>query len=342
MDKKRVLSGMRPTGKLHLGNHFGALSNWLKLQSSDPGCFYMVADWHALTTDYADTSNVESNAGEMVLDWLAQGLDPKKSVLFRQSWVAEHAELALILSMITPLSWLERNPTYKEQMNELKDRDISTHGFLGYPVLQAADILLYHASHVPVGEDQLPHLELTREIARRFNHIYKKQVLKEPQAILSNTPKVPGTDGRKMSKSYDNCVYLADEEPVLKKKINSMYTDPQKIRADDPGHPLPCPENPPGCVVFALHKIYGRPETLGPREADCRSGALGCVACKKDLFESMNNALGPAREKRRSLEKEKDLVRSILSDGSKKARETASRTVEEIRRAVRFESEGGR
>ena len=240
MSKRVILSGMRPTGKLHLGNWLGALSTWVKLQNdSNTECFFMVADSHALTTDYQDTSIIEANIHEMVLDWLAAGLDPARSVIFRQSWVKEHSELALILSMITPISWLERNPTYKEQIVELKDKEIATQGFLGYPVLQAADILLYGATHVPVGEDQLPHLELSREIARRFNFIYKKQVFTEPQAVLSQSPKVLGLDGRKMSKSYDNCVYISDPEAPLKKKINSMFTDPLKQRAGDKGHPTP-------------------------------------------------------------------------------------------------------
>lgn len=331
---------MRPTGKLHLGNALGALSNWVQLQE-EPGtdCFYMVADWHALTTDYQDSASAEANIDDMVLDWLASGLDPEKSILFRQSWVKEHCELALLLSMITPLSWLERNPTYKEQMTELKDKDISTHGFLGYPVLQAADILLYRATHVPVGEDQLPHLELTREISRRFNFIYKKPVLVEPQAILSQSPKVPGIDARKMSKSYDNCVYVSDSEPELKKKINSMFTDPNKIRANDPGHPLPSPENPTGCVVFALHGIYEKSKSdLKKREEACKTGNLGCVQCKKELLDTMNEALKPAREKRSGLSRDKNLVRNVLAEGSRQAEKKAAVTMEEVRDALGFTS----
>ncbi len=334
---KRILSGMRPTGKLHLGNVLGALSNWAKLQSEGSECFYMVADWHALTTDYEDTGKIESNIEEMVTDWLAGGIDPEKSVVFRQSWVAEHSELALILSMITPISWLERNPTYKQQMVEIEGRDISTHGFLGYPVLQAADILLYNATHVPVGEDQLPHVELTREITRRFNHIYKKEVLTEPQALLSPTPKVQGLDGRKMSKSYDNCIYLADSPDDIKKKIQSMYTDPKKIRANDPGHPEPCPENEPGCVVYSMHKIYeGSEDKVKARGDACRSGALGCVACKKDLLQEMTVALGPIQEKRKSFAGKKGLVKDILIEGSKRAEERAGRTMDAARRAIHF------
>jgi len=338
MKGRVVLSGMRPTGKLHFGNMVGALSSWIKLQSdSTTRCFYMVADWHALTTDYQDTSIVEDNIEDMVLDWLAAGLDPKKSVIFRQSWVPEHAEFALLLSMITPLSWLERNPTYKEQVTELKDKEISTHGFLGYPVLQAADILLYQASHVPVGEDQLPHLELTREIARRFNFLYKKPVLVEPSALLSKSPKVLGTDARKMSKSYDNCVYISEPESSLKKKINSMFTDPHKVRADDPGHPKPCPENPTGCVVFSLHDILEVDRNaFRDREERCRDGRLGCAACKKDLLETMTLSLKPVREKREVLIKEKNIVSEILIEGSRTAQLVAQETMNQVLDAIHF------
>jgi len=336
MAVKRILSGMRPSGKLHLGNHVGALSNWVKLQEElSNQCFYMVADWHALTTDYENPSAIEQNVEDMVLDWLAAGLDPKRSVIFRQSWVREHAELNLILSMITPVSWLERNPTYKEQMGEIKDKDISTHGFLGYPVLQAADILLYQATHVPVGEDQLPHLELTREIARRFNFLYKNNIFVEPQHILSHSPKVPGTDARKMSKSYDNCVYLTDDEPTLKKKVNSMFTDPNKIKAHDKGHPIPSPENPTGCVVFALHRILGEgPQELHKRETDCRSGALGCSPCKGDLLPRLNDYLAPIRTRRKMFEGERGLVRKILMEGSAKAEIVARQTLEKVSHAI--------
>ena len=331
--KKRViLSGMRPTGKLHLGN-------WIELER-EPGTerFYMVADWHALTTDYEDPKNIEGNIEEMALDWLAAGLDPQKSVIFRQSWVREHAELSLILSMITPVSWLERNPTYKEQVVELKDKDISTHGFLGYPVLQASDILLYQATHVPVGEDQLPHLELSREIARRFNFLYKEAVFTEPQAILSHSPKVPGTDARKMSKSYNNCVYISDDEPALKKKVNSMFTDPLKKKAGDRGHPRPSPENPTGCVVFALHEVLGEPkDSLAQREKTCKDGSLGCMNCKSELAERLNERLSPIREKREKLAREKGLVKKMLMEGSIKAGAVASQTLERVRKTIGLE-----
>lgn len=338
MAKKIVLSGMRPTGRLHLGNFAGALSNWVKLQNqAENQCLFMVADWHALTTDYEDTSKIESNIEEMVLDWLSVGLDPKKAILFRQSWVKEHSELALILSMITPLSWLERNPTYKEQIVELEGKALSTHGFLGYPVLQAADILLYGATHVPVGEDQLPHLELTREIARRFNYLYKKSVFVEPEALLSLTPKVRGIDGRKMSKSYGNVIEIAEEENVLKKKIQELFTDPLKLKANDPGHPRACAENPKGCSVFALHEIYEESKEKNHlREKACEEGALGCVKCKNELFMEMNEALKPYREKRLFFRKEKGKVNQILKEGSKLAMELAAKTLKSAREAIQY------
>ncbi len=338
MLKKIILSGMRPTGKLHIGNALGALSNWISLQD-EPGtlCYYMVADWHALTTDYKDPSATEKNIEDMVLDWIAQGLDPEKSIIFRQSWISEHADLALILSMITPLAWLFRNPSYKEQMSELKEKEIATHGFLGYPVLQAADILLYRATHVPVGEDQLPHLELTREIARRFNHIYGKNILLEPAAILSPSPRVAGLDGRKMSKSYENCIYISENESAIKKKINSMFTDPTRIKATDRGHPDPCPENPTGCAVFATHKLYtSQAPTLNARANACREGQLSCSQCKNELFLSVNNALAPMREKRESLAAKKGRVSEVLRAGTQKAKVMANSTYGSVRDALHF------
>lgn len=353
---RTILSGMRPTGKLHLGNFEGALSEWIRLQNEkNTKCFFMVADWHALTTEYEESASIEENIEEMVLDWLSAGLDPEKSVIFRQSYVREHAELSLLLSMITPISWLERNPTYKEQLTELKEKEISTHGFLGYPVLQAADILLYGATHVPVGEDQLPHLELTREIARRFNYLYKKKVFIEPQAILSQSPKLLGIDGKKMSKSYRNTVEVSESENSLKKKINEMFTDPNKIRASDPGHPRPCAENPTGCVVFSLHEIYPLesraapqpsrefqrvneilPRPLAVREKQCKEGSLGCVQCKQELFEELKLKLAPVREKREMLCKKKGVVTKILLEGSKKAERVARKTLEAALIAMGF------
>ena len=340
--KRIILSGMRPTGKLHLGNWMGALSTWVRLQQEpDTQCYYMVADWHALTTDYENTERIETNIEEMVLDWLAAGIDPQKSVIFRQSWVGAHAELALILSMITPISWLERNPTYKDQLNELKDRDIATHGFLGYPVLQAADILLYRATHVPVGEDQLPHVELTREIARRFNHLFSRDgnniQLTEVQALLSSTPKVPGLDARKMSKSYNNCIDVAEDSEILRKKIFSMFTDPLKIKATDAGHPEPCEKNPSGCVVYAFHKIFKEDSGgLIRRAQSCMDGTLGCVACKKDLFARMENQILPQREERKKFSQKNKIVQEILEAGSRQADAMAQSTLDGVRKAIHF------
>jgi tryptophanyl-tRNA synthetase len=323
--KKRILSGMRPSGKLHLGHLFGALNNWIKLQE-EYDCYYMVADWHALTTDYSNTDSIEENVREMVIDWLTVGLDPEKSVIFRQSHITEHAELYLLLGMITPLGWLFRCPTYKEQLKEITGKDLHTYGFLGYPVLQAADILIYKANAVPVGEDQLPHLELTREITRRFNNFYGN-VFIEPQAILTKSARVPGIDARKMSKSYGNAVTLAEEPESIKKKVQQMFTDPQKLRADDPGHPE-------GCVVFAFHKIYNK--EFKSLEEECKKGQTGCVNCKKKLFELLVKALEPLRAKRADIVKNKKLVDDVLSEGQKKARETVSKTMRQVRDAVKL------
>jgi tryptophanyl-tRNA synthetase len=323
--KDVVLSGMRPTGKLHLGHYFGALVNWVRLQR-ECRCYYMVADWHALTTDYADTSELEENTWEMLVDWLAAGLDPDQCVIFRQSAVKAHAELHLILSMITPLSWLERCPTYKEQMKEVENKDLSTYGFLGYPVLQAADILLYKASHVPVGEDQLPHLELAREICRRFNNFYGP-VLKEPQAILTQAPKVPGLDGRKMSKSYGNAICLSDSPEEIKAKVQTMYTDPAKIRVNDKGHPE-------GCVVYAHHQLY-TPEQA-EIEQRCKAGKIGCVACKARLTETMTAGLEPLRAAHARWAAKKDQVDDIVQAGSQKAAAVAESTLGEVYRAMKI------
>jgi tryptophanyl-tRNA synthetase len=262
--RKRVLSGMRSTGKLHLGNYVGALDNWVRMQD-EYECYFCVVDWHALTTDYADTSRVKQNSVEVALDWLAAGLDPEKCVIFIQSHVPEHAELHLLLSMITPLGWLERVPTYKEQRENIKDKDLGTYGFLGYPVLQAADILMYKADVVPVGEDQVAHIELTREIARRFNGFYGKRgdVFPQPQALLTRSPKLPGTDGRKMSKSYGNAILLTDPEPVVRQKLKTMVTDPARVRRSDPGNPDVCP-------VGDLHKIFSSAETMEKVNIGCR------------------------------------------------------------------------
>ncbi len=321
--RKNILSGMRPTGKLHLGNYWGALVRWLELQADpDYRCFFMVADLHALTTDYAESKTLKSKVEEMVLDWLAVGLDPEKSVIFQQSRVSEHAELALLFSMITPLGWLERIPTYKEQLRELAEREITTHGFLGYPVLQAADILLYKAFGVPVGEDQLSHVEITKDLARRFNHLYG-DVFPEPKALLGKTARVPGLDNRKMSKSYGNAIELTDDEGVLKKKVSQMFTDPAKIRANDPGHPE-------GCVVFAFHKIYNPDSAV--REAECKEGRIGCVACKTHLLSLMNPAMKTVRERRAALKPSQ--AWDVLEKGNERARSVARETLDEAMKAI--------
>lgn len=320
---KRILSGMRPTAKLHLGNLLGALDNWKKLEGEDS--YFMIADWHALTTEYASHAEIKKNVLEVVMDYFAAGLDPARSTIFVQSLVPEHAELALLLSMITPLSWLERNPTYKDQLQEQKGKDLSTHGFLGYPVLQAADILLYKADAVPVGEDQLPHLELCREIARRFNHLYKP-VFKEAEAILTKTPKVPGTDGRKMSKSYGNTIDLSDSSQEVDKKVMSMVTDPARKRREDKGHPEVCP-------VYFFHTIFNKAnqETVAK---ECRNAERGCVECKREMASHLSPFLKPIYEKRKQLEGKKDQVKEMLIEGSKKARSIASETLREAKEAV--------
>ncbi|WP_204305157.1 tryptophan--tRNA ligase [Desulfurobacterium thermolithotrophum] len=326
-DIKRVLSGMRPTGKLHLGNYFGALKTWLKLQDKAES-FFFIADWHAITTSYHDTGKLSDNTVEMMADWLAAGLDPEKSILFVQSFVKEHAELYLLLGMIVPVKWLERNPTYKEMMENLKDREVATYGFLGYPVLQAADIVIYKADVVPVGIDQIPHLELTREIARRFNNLYGR-IFPEPRPYLSEAPKLPGLDGRKMSKSYGNCIYLSDSEKEINKKVRSMVTDPARVRKTDPGHPEVC-------SVFAYHKIFTPSEKVKELEESCRKGEIGCVQCKKELSKILNNFLSPIREKREQyLQKKGDMI-EIFVEGSKKARKIAQETMEEVRKAMNF------
>ncbi|ADY73921.1 tryptophanyl-tRNA synthetase [Desulfurobacterium thermolithotrophum DSM 11699] len=326
-DIKRVLSGMRPTGKIHLGNYLGALKTWLELQDKAE-CFFFIADWHAITTSYHDTKDLADNTLEMMADWVAAGLDPEKSVLFVQSSVKEHAELHLLLSMITPVRWLERNPTYKEMMENLKDRELATYGFLGYPVLQTADIVLYKADTVPVGIDQIPHLELSREIARRFNRFFGK-LFPEPRPYLSEAPKLPGLDGRKMSKSYGNCIYLADTEEEVNKKVMSMVTDPSRVRKTDPGHPEIC-------SVFAYHKIFTPLDKTKELEEACKKGEIGCVQCKKELAKNLNNFLVPIREKRQSLLSNPSKLIEVFSEGSKKAREVAKKTMEEVRNAINF------
>jgi tryptophanyl-tRNA synthetase len=326
--RKRVLSGMRPTGKLHLGNYVGALANWVRMQD-EYECFFCVVDWHALTTDYADTSHVKENSLEVALDWLAAGLDPEKSVIFIQSHVPAHAELHLLLSMITPLGWLERVPTYKEQRENIKDKDLGTYGFLGYPVLQAADILMYKADVVPVGEDQVAHVELTREIVRRFNGFYGKRrdVFPEPQALLTRAPKLPGTDGRKMSKSYDNAILLTDPEPVIRQKLKTMVTDPARVRRSDPGNPDVCP-------VGDLHKIFSDRATMDKVNAGCRSAGIGCIECKSWAADALVQLLSPMQERRRKFEENPRLAWDILEGGSQRARKVAAETMDGVRDAM--------
>ena len=324
--KKRILSGMRPTGPLHLGNLHGALSNWIELQEQYD-CFFFIADWHALTSDYEDTSSIAANVRNMMIDWLSVGLSPEKCTLFVQSHIKEHAELFLILSMITPVPWLERNPTYKDQIVQLSNKDLSTFGFLGYPVLQAADIIIYKAFGVPVGVDQVPHVEITREIARRFNYLYGK-VFPEPEAILTKTPKILGLDRRKMSKSYDNAIYLFEKSDDISSKVSRMITDPQRARKNDPG-------NPEVCNVFEFHKLYSDKTTVDTVNKECRTAGIGCVECKKMMAKNLIRALEPIRGKREYYEGRPELLDEIIAAGSNKARKIARKTMEEVKSVVK-------
>src|SRR3984885_13987608 len=323
--RKRVLSGMRSTGKLHLGNYVGALQNWVRMQD-EYECFFCVADWHALTTDYADTSHVKENSLEVALDWLAAGLDPEKSVIFIQSHVLAHAELHLLFSMITPLGWLERVPTYKEQRENIKDKDLGTYGFLGYPVLQSADILIYKADVVSVGEDQVAHVELTREIARRFNGFYG-EVFPEPKSLLTPAPKLPGTDGRKMSKSSGNTILLTDPEPVVRQKLKTMVTDPARVRRSDPGNPDVCP-------VGDLHKIFSDRATMDKVNVGCRSAGIGCIECKSWAADSLVKLLAPMQERRKKFEENPRLTWDILEAGTERAAKAAAETMADVREAM--------
>lgn len=320
----RVLSGTRPTGKLHLGNYLGAVENFAKLQGQD--AFFMIADLHALTTEYEASAKIADQVGEVVLDYLASGLDPEKCTIFIQSEVPEHAELALLLGMLTPLGWLERNPTYKDQLREIEGRDLHTFGFLGYPVLQAADILLYKANKVPVGEDQLPHLELAREILRRFKHLYKADIFPEPEAIMTQTPKVLGLDGRKMSKSYDNCIYLSDAADAVTKKVRAMVTDPGRKRREDKGNPDVCP-------VFYHHKLFNL-AGVSKVDQECREASRGCVDCKLEMAAKLNEFLDPIRRKREEWQKKPDEIRAILDHGRERARKVAGQTLSETLKAM--------
>ena len=325
--KKRILSGMRPTGPLHLGNLLGALANWVNMQD-DYDCFFFIADWHALTSDYENTDLISEYSHEMMIDWLSAGLTPEKSTLFVQSRVKEHAELYLLLSMITPVPWLERNPTYKDQIVQLSNKDLSTFGFLGYPVLQASDIIMYKPSGVPVGIDQVPHVEITREIARRFNFIYRN-VFPEPEAILTETPKILGTDRRKMSKSYDNAIYLSDGPDEIAAKVSRMITDPQRARRSDPG-------DPDVCNVFSFHKLYTDSMTVKEIDQQCRSAEIGCVECKKIMAKNLIQAFEPIRERRQYYENRPDLVKEIMQEGSDRARRIAEKTMADVRSAMKI------
>jgi tryptophanyl-tRNA synthetase len=352
-DRPRVLSGMRPTGKLHLGNYMGALYNWVKLQH-EYECYFFIADWHALTTDYADTSKINANIDEVVLDFLAAGLDPKLCTIFVQSAVPAHAVLNLLLSNITPVTWLERVPTYKDQQEQLKEKDLATFGFLGYPLLQSADILLYKPKYVPVGQDQAAHVEITREIARRFNHIYaaKKtvvlagahsdkekltaelsqvdvaaEILPEPAVMLTPSPKLPGLDGRKMSKSYGNTILLSETEPDIRAKLKTMVTDPARVRRTDPGNPDVCP-------VFDLHKVFSSEEVQAEAAEGCRTAGIGCIQCKGWLADGVVRELKPIQERRAYFVAHPEEVAAILEAGNAKANERAEQTMADVRNAM--------
>ncbi|MGD8588975.1 MAG: tryptophan--tRNA ligase [Chromatiales bacterium] len=395
LSASRVLSGMRPTGRLHLGHHHGVLKNWVELQHRHE-CFFFVADWHALTTHYDDPSVIPDSIWDMVIDWLAAGVDPQRATLFVQSMVPEHAELHLLLSMITPLGWLERVPSYKDQQEKLKEKDLATYGFLGYPLLQSADILIYRAAHVPVGEDQVAHVELTRELARRFNHIYgreqdfaekaqqavkkmgKKQaknfermrrayqeqgdgealqaarelleaqqnisgeererllgylegggrvILVEPQPLLTKASKMPGLDGQKMSKSYNNTIALRDPPAQVEEMIKRMPTDPQRVRRNDPGDPEKCP-------VWQFHQVYSDQETQAWVRQGCQTAGIGCLDCKGPVVEAVLQELKPMQERARQFEQQPDQVRRIIQEGSERARQVASETMQEVRQAM--------
>ncbi len=325
MERERVLSGMQASGKVHMGNLVGALKNWVALQDKYD-CFYFVADWHALTTGYADPSSIKESTQDLLINFIASGLDPDKSTIFIQSQVPQHAELHLLLSMITPLGWLERVPTYKEKQEQLKDRDLSTYGFLGYPVLQTADIIIYRAKHVPVGIDQLPHLEISREIARRFNYMYS-EVFSEPEGLLTEFPKVPGLDGRKMSKSYDNAIYLSDSPEIVEQKIRTMMTDPARKRRTDVGNPELSP-------VYQLHKVFSSADEIEEVAHGCRTAGIGCIDCKKILIKNVFKYMEPIWQKRNQLVANPEMVLEIARKGSEKAGAVAEQTMKLVREAM--------
>ena len=324
----RVLSGMRPSGRLHLGHYHGVLKNWLALQKTDE-CFFFVADWHALTTEYENTGGLTENVYDMVTDWLAVGIDPERSTIFVQSEIKEHAELFVLLSMITPLGWLERNPTYKEQLREVEGRDLSTYGFLGYPVLQTADIIVYKADKVPVGVDQAPHVELSREITRRFNNFYGN-VFPEPKTLLTESSKLLGTDGRKMSKAYDNSIYLSEDLGSVEKKMLTMKTDPARMRRTDAGDPELCP------VYLSFHALYSDEDTKKWVREGCTTAGIGCVECKKSVIPKVTEELAAIQEKRAEILSDKGRVEAVIAEGNDKARRVAAATMKEVKEAMKI------
>ena len=328
MTEQYVLSGLRPTGRVHLGNYFGAIRNWVQLQDSYRA-YYFIADWHALTSDYADPSGIRQSTFDAVADWLAAGLDPKKSTLFLQSQIKQHAELHLLLSMVTPLPWLERVPTFKDQQAQIEDKDLNTYGFLGYPLLQTADIIIYRANYVPVGEDQASHLELSREIVRRFNNFYGP-VFPEPQVLLTQTPRVPGLDGRKMSKSYGNTIGLTASADEIRALAMTMFTDPNRIRRKDPG-------NPDICNLFQFHRLFSDDATIARVDHECRTAMIGCVDDKRLIAEIMIEKLRPIRERREQIDRDPQIVWDVLRDGNARARERAEETMRLVRDAMKID-----
>ncbi len=328
---RRVVSGMRPTGKLHLGHFHGAVKNWIAI-SQQADCFFFSADWHALTTEYADPSKIEASTRDMFADWVAAGLDPERVTLFIQSRVKQHAELYLLLSMITPLGWLERVPTFKEQQEQLREKDLATHGFLGYPVLQTADVAVYGADAVPVGQDQVSHLEFARELVRRFNHLYGKEnkpVLVEPRPLLTAVPKILGLDGRKMSKSYGNAIELGEDGESARKRVMVAVTDPARVRRTDPG-------NPEICAIYHLHRAYSTPEAIERVGAECRTAAIGCVDCKKLLLVSLLPELEKHRDRRAELDRNPGRIDELVQLGTRKAQAVAEQTMESVRAAMKL------